>query len=55
MFNNKSIQVFSLLLWECMEEQAHAGNIERGVVIHRGIRMWYLCFTYTPISIVSLV
>jgi len=55
MFNNKSTHVFSLLLWECMEKQAHAGNIERGVVIHRGIRMWYLCFAYTPISIVSLI
>jgi len=38
-----------------MEEQGHAGNIERGVVIHRRIRMWCLCFTYTPVSMVSFV
>jgi len=32
------------LLWKCTEKQEHAGNIEIGVVIHRGIKMWYLCF-----------
>jgi len=38
------------LLWKCAEKQEHAGNIEIGVVIHRGIRMWYLCFTYTLVD-----
>jgi len=36
-------------------EQGHAGNTEIGVVIHRRIRMWYLSFTYTPASTVSLI
>jgi len=47
--------VFSWLLRKCTEEQGHAGNIEIGVVIHRRIRVWYLCFTYTPLPTVSLI
>ena len=31
------------------------GNIEIGVVIHERIKKWYLCFTYIPVSTVSLV
>ena len=45
--------IFSLLLRRCTEEQWHTGNIEIGVVIHRRVRIWYLCFTYTPVPTVS--
>ena len=36
------------------KECGNVGNIEIGVVIHERIK-WYLCFTYIPVSTVSLV
>jgi len=47
--------VFSSLLRKCKDQQGHAGNIEIGVVIHRRVMVWYLCFTYTPLPTVSLI
>ena len=46
---------FSLLSRECLEEQGHARKTARSVVIHAGIRMWCLCFTYAPVSTASLI
>jgi len=47
--------VFHLLPLECPEGQGLAGNIAIDVVIYGRIRMWYLCFNYTPVSTFSLI